>query len=117
MAALLASVGLYGVTSYTVAERTREFGIHTALGARTGRVLGLVVGRALRLSIAGIGLGPAASAALSRVIESRLFGVKLLEPLTIAGATAAVLVLSLVAALVPAWCATAVDPAVALRAE
>ncbi len=114
---VLAAVGIYGVLASAVAERTREIGVRSALGATRGTIVGLVLGQGMRLTGIGAGIGLLAAAAASRAIEAMLFGVSRLDPLTYA---AVVLLLGAVAAgscLVPAWRASRVDPAITLRAE
>jgi len=113
----LAALGIYGVTSYSVAQRAREIGIRMALGADSSLVMRLVVGGGLRLALAGVGLGVVGALAGTRVLKSLVYQVSTTDPLTLA-ATAGVLVLSaLVACWIPARRATRVDPAVSLRAE
>ena len=115
VALALAATGIFGVMSYTVAQRRREISIRMALGARAGDVLRMIVGRALLLAAIGAILGVAAAQALGRVIQKQLFGVTLLDPLTIA-AVIVVLGLSAVAAsILPARRAAGVDPASVLR--
>jgi ABC-type antimicrobial peptide transport system permease subunit len=122
LATLLAAVGLYGVMSYAVARRTREIGIRMALGANRGRVLGLVLVDVGALATAGIVLGLAAAAVLlkvmgSEVAERLLFGLSPTDPATMIGSTLALAVVALIAGLVPARRATAIDPIRALRTE
>ena len=115
VALALAATGIFGVMSYTVAQRAREISIRMALGARTADVLRAIVGRAMALAAAGVVLGIAAALALGRVIQSQLFGVGLFDPLTL-GAVILVLFLSAGAASVlPARRAAGVDPASAFR--
>ena len=115
VALALAATGIFGVMSYTVAQRRREISIRMALGARAGDVVRMIVGRALLLAAVGAILGVAAAQALGRVIQKQLFGVTLLDPLTIA-AVIVVLGLSAVAAsILPARRAAGVDPASVLR--
>ena len=114
---LLAACGIYGVLAYTVAQRTREIGIRMALGAARADVQRLVLGQALRLTLLGAGIGLALAFALTRFMQSQLFGIRADDPPTFAGVT---LILALSAALA-AWLSTAravrVDPVVALRHE
>jgi predicted permease len=115
LALLLATSGLYGVTAYSVSQRTRELGIRVALGARGGTLLQLVLAQGARLTIIGLAVGTAAALALTRVMEALLFGIGARDPITFAGVGLLLLAVSLVASLVPAYRATRVDPVVALR--
>jgi len=114
---LLASVGLFGVISYTVGHRTREIGIRMTLGATPAGIARLVVGDGLRLAVIGIALGLAGATSASRLISSTLYGVSRFDALSFALAAAAVLVSSLIACALPTIRATGVDAAVTLRAE
>jgi putative ABC transport system permease protein len=114
---LLASVGLFGVISYTVGQRTREIGIRMTLGATQGAIARLVVGDGLRLVVIGIALGLAGATSATRLISSMLYGVSRFDALSLALAAAAVLVSSLIACAVPTIRATGVDAAITLRAE
>jgi predicted permease len=113
----LAGVGVHGVLSYAVAQRTREIGIRVALGARPARVLRLVLGQGLRLAAWGIALGLGGALAFSRVLRSLLFGVTPDDPLTMVSVAGVLGAVALVAAYVPARRALRVNPAVALRSE
>ncbi len=117
LALLIAAVGLYGVMSYSVAQRTQEIGIRMALGADRQRVVGLVVGQATQLLLIGCGIGLAAAWGLTRVMASMLFGVSPSDPPTFAGVALILAATGMVAAWVPAQRATRVDPMVALRSE
>ena len=117
IAALLAAVGLYGVLSNSVRQRTAEIGLRMALGAAPGSVFGLVVGHGLRLSAAGIGLGLVAAFALTRVMESMLVGVAPHDPVTFGAIAALFFVIAAFACWLPARRAAGMDPTVALREE
>ena len=114
---VLASVGLYGVISYSVSQRTREMGIRLALGAGQPAVLRLVMSQGARLTIVGVVVGLAAAAGLTRVMVSMLYGVSALDPLTFVLVGAVLGLVAALASYVPARRATRVDPVVALRAE
>jgi putative ABC transport system permease protein len=116
-ALLLAAVGIYGVVSYTVSERTRELGVRMALGADAGATLRLVLGRSMLLAGSGVALGLLGSIAMTRVIGGLLFQVSPLDPLVLAGVSALIAACALAASYVPARRATKVDPLVALRFE
>jgi putative ABC transport system permease protein len=117
VALLLAVAGIYGVLSYAVAQRTREFGIRTALGSTPAATLGLVARQAMTLVAAGIAIGLAGSLAVTKLLTSLLYGVSPLDPPAWASATVTLVAAGLIAALLPAWRATRADPVVALRSE
>ena len=115
VALILVAVGLYGVTSYAVAQRTRELGIRLALGARPGDVLRTVLGQGARLAAAGLAIGIVVSLVLTRVMATLLFGVGARDPMTFVGVGALLALVSVVACYIPARRAMRVDPVVALR--
>jgi putative ABC transport system permease protein len=116
-ALLLAAIGVYGVIAYSVAQRTQEFGIRMALGARRSQVLRFIVGRGLVMAAGGIGLGVVAALALTRLMSSLLYGVKPTDTLTFALAAGVLCLVALAACWIPARRATRIDPLLALRCE
>jgi len=117
LALVLAAVGLYGVLSYSVAQRTREMGVRIAVGASRKDVLALVVGRAMRLTAIGLAAGIVLAAGAGRLLRSQIFGVSPLDPVTFVGAVLLLGAVALLAAWLPARRAARVDPIVALQSE
>jgi putative ABC transport system permease protein len=115
-ALLLAAVGVYGLISYSVAQRTREIGIRVALGARPAQVTGPIMREGLRLAALGIGIGLAGAFVATRLLATFLFGVEPGDPLTFAAVTALLLGVALLASYLPSRRALKVDPLTALRA-
>jgi hypothetical protein len=113
----LAAAGIYGILAGSVAERTREIGVRSALGATRGMIVGLVVRQGLALTAFGVLIGLAGAAAASQVIVSLLFGVSPLDPATYVGVIVVLGGVALLACSVPAWRAARVDPATTLRME
>jgi predicted permease len=116
-ALLMAGMGIYGVITYVVAQRTRELGIRLSLGARRRDILQLVLRQGLKLTLVGVAIGLALSLALSRFISTQLFGVSAYDPLTFTAITLLLLGVALIASYRPARRATRVDPLVALKYE
>jgi putative ABC transport system permease protein len=117
LALVLAAVGLYGVLSYSVVQRTQEIGIRMALGARAHEVLAMVLRQGFVAIALGVAIGIGGALALTRAMASLLFGVGTHDPLTFAAVTVALVVVALVASYVPARRAARVDPLIALRHE
>jgi putative ABC transport system permease protein len=117
LALLLAMVGVFGILGYSVQLRVRDFGVRRALGASTTAVLRLAIGRAVYVIVAGTLIGLTLATMLARLLASMLFGVQPLDPLTFVAVTAVLVFTGLLSMIGPAWRATRVDPATALRAE
>ncbi|HUS12340.1 MAG TPA: ABC transporter permease [Pyrinomonadaceae bacterium] len=117
VALLLASLGIYGVISYLVGQRTHELGIRIALGAKRRDVVGLVLNHGMKMALGGVALGLIVALGLTRLLAKMVFGVSTTDPATFVGLTLLLLTVALLACLVPAWRASRVDPLVALRDE
>lgn len=114
---MLSTIGIYGVMSYSVNQRTHEIGIRVAMGAQPTQVFGLVTSEGLRLAVIGVALGFAASIALTRVLRSFLYQVSALDPVTFVCVSLVLIGVAIFASYLPARRATKVDPLVALRYE
>jgi predicted permease len=117
LALVLACVGIYGVISYLVGQRTREIGVRMALGAQRAEVMRLVLGDGVRMALIGAAVGTIAALGLTRLMEAELFGVSAHDPFTFAGVAALLVLVAVAACFVPARRAMRVDPIVALRHE
>jgi ABC-type antimicrobial peptide transport system permease subunit len=117
LAIVLASVGIYGVMSHTVSQRTHEIGVRRALGAMNNNVLGMVLRQGLKLTIIGIAIGLLASWGLTRFLAGNLFGITPTDPLTTVAVVAVMVAVALLAMWLPARRASRIDPLTALRYE
>jgi putative ABC transport system permease protein len=117
VAVLLTAVGIYGVMSFLVGDRTHEIGVRRALGARDREVLKLVVRQGFEVTLAGLAVGMAGALAVTHSLSSMLYGVSATDPATLAGVTVLLAAVGLAASYIPARRATKVDPLVALRYE
>ena len=114
---LLAAIGIYGLMSHWVSQRTYEIGLRVAIGATREHILSMIFAQAFRLSGVGIIVGIAAALALTRFLASLLYGVAVTDLFTFAMVTVLVICVAFLAAAFPAWRATRIDPALSLRAE
>ena len=117
LALVIAAVGIFSTVSYSVSQRTHEFGVRVALGARIGDVVRLVIAEGLRTVALGVAIGIVLSLAAGRMIESLLYGIKPSSPVVMMLVAGILLGVAAIAALAPAWRAARVDPVTALRTE
>jgi len=117
LALALSVIGIYGVLAYTVAQRTREFGIRVALGANTGTVVRMVMGQGIKLAAIGLLLGAAGAVALTHLMTDMLYGVTPTDPAVFGVVAAVLMTVAVVASLVPSLRAARIRPATALRCE
>jgi putative ABC transport system permease protein len=117
LALALAAVGIYGVMSYSVSQRTREIGVRVALGARVPDILKMVLGEGLKLTLIGVAIGLLMAIAMAQLMKNLLYGVGAIDPLAFVGAPALLVATATIACLIPAWRAARTDPLTALRFE
>ena len=117
LALLLAAIGIYGVISYSVTQRTHEMGLRIALGAKPGDLAALIVRQGMKLALVGVAVGTAASLGLTQLMSSLLYGVRPNDPITLVGGALLLAAVALLGCYIPARRAAKVDPIVALRQE
>ncbi len=117
LAVVLAAVGIYGVMSYTVSQRTQEIGVRMALGAQTANVRSMILAQTIKLTVLGVAIGLAGAFVVARFLSSLLFGVGTHDPVTFFAVALLLILVAVVAAYLPARRAMRVDPIVALRYE
>ena len=117
LALVLAAIGLYGVMSYSVTQRINELGVRAALGARPSQIWTLVVGRALRMALIGVGIGLIIASLTTWTLSRLLFGVRAMDAMTFGATCILTILVALVASSLPAWRAIRIAPSEALRAE
>jgi ABC-type antimicrobial peptide transport system permease subunit len=117
MALILAAIGIYGVMAYSVSRRAREIGVRVALGAERGDVIALVVGRAVRIALVGLGIGGVAALGAGQLLQSQLYEVSPRDPVTFVAIMLVLGAVAVVASWIPAWRAARADPLVVLRAS
>lgn len=117
VAVFLALIGLYGLLSYAVMQRTAEIGVRMAMGASRSAVVGMVVRYGLKLTSAGLAIGVCLALALTRAVESFLYGVRAIDPITFVAVPAFIVAVAIIACIAPAWRAACIDPVRALRRQ
>jgi ABC-type antimicrobial peptide transport system permease subunit len=117
LALLLATIGLYGIMSYSIARRRNEIGVRIALGAARSRVIRMVVGEVGRMVVVGVAIGTLLTLAVTRLVATFLYGVKPNDPATMAASAIVLALVAIGAAMLPAWRASRLDPVAALRED